>query len=55
MMPGRRNSDSTDVLGGITAASALLLILLMAWATVIFFAAGSWAFFLHCLRLWGAA
>lgn len=55
MMPGRRFSDGSDVLAGLAAAGALLLFLLMAWGTVIFVAASSLAFFIHVLRMWGAA
>lgn len=53
MMPGRRQSD--DFIGLLTAAGSVLLMLLMAWGTLIFFAASSWAFFVHVLRMWGAA
>lgn len=55
MMPGRRFSDGSDLLGGLIAAGGVLLLLFMAWGSVIFFAATSWAFFVHVLRLWGAA
>lgn len=55
MMPGRRQSDAADLVAGVTAAGTLLLILLMGWASIIFAAATSWAFFVHVLRWWGVA
>lgn len=55
MMPGRRSSDSADPLAGLMAMGAVFFLLFMAWGAVIFFAATSWAFFLHVLRMWGAA
>lgn len=53
MMPGRRASDDLGAM--LAALGSLLIIVGMAWATVIFMAAASWSLFLHFLRMLGAA
>jgi hypothetical protein len=53
MMPGRRASD--DLFGMLAALGSLLIIVFMAWATVIFAAAASWSLFVYFLRIMGAA
>lgn len=55
MMPGRRYSDVSNLLAALMALGCLVCIFFIAWGTVVFAAAATWALFSHFLRMMGAA